>query len=150
MKRRPSCLVLIGLIFLWPLTAYAHGVTGTVDRGGLVVTARYDSGEPMSYARVTILSPDAEVNFQSGRTDKNGRFCFFPDTAGAWEVVVDDEIGHRLEVDVPIDKQLVWKEVRGSAEARGMMFSQYKKMILGVLMVLGLFSILFWGKSRKK
>ena len=103
----------------------------------------------MSYARVTILSPDAEPTFQSGRTDKNGRFCFFPDAAGDWEVVVDDEIGHRLEVDVPIDEQLAWEEVSDSAGAKQMAFSRNERMIVGLSMLFGLFGVMSRVKHRK-
>ncbi len=46
---------------------YAHGVRGRVDAGGMVVTAQYDTGEPMSYAKVNISAPGAKLSFQSGR-----------------------------------------------------------------------------------
>ena len=95
---------LAGMIFLLPPGPYAHGVKGKVDSGGVVITAQYDTGEAMSYARVNISAPGARVTFQSGRTDRNGRFCFSPDAPGNWIVVVDDEIGHRLEVVVPVNK----------------------------------------------
>ena len=150
MKLKPVWQVIIGLLCFWPLAAHTHGVTGTVDRGGLAVTARYDSGEPMNYARVKISSPKAEHMFQSGRTDKNGRFCFFPDAAGDWEVVIDDEMGHRLEVEVPVDEQLAWKEVGGSLGSGGSAFTQYQKAILGVFMLLGLFGIFGWIKKKGK
>jgi nickel transport protein len=104
----------------------------------------------MSYARVTIVSPRSEVNFQSGRTDKNGRFCFFPDAAGEWEVMVDDEIGHRLEIDVPIDEQLVWQELSNSAGGGGMPSSRYQKVIMGACFIFGLFGVFAWVKNRKR
>lgn len=97
-------LYLLPFVAFWwvPSLLYAHGVEGKVREGGITVTAVYDSGEPMSYARVKISAPQAELTFQSGRTDRNGRFCFFPDMEGEWEIVVDDEMGHRLELKVPV------------------------------------------------
>ena len=86
------------MIFLPLPLLYAHGVKSTVEKGGIVVTAQYDTGEAMSYARVKISAPGARLTFQSGRTDRNGRFCFYPDGPGDWEMIVDDEMGHRLEV----------------------------------------------------
>jgi len=62
------------------------------------------------------------VAFQSGRADAAGRFAFVPDRAGDWHVVVDDELGHRREVVVPIaDSELSGRtEVAGDAlEAAG-------------------------------
>lgn len=99
-------MLFLGVILLLPLPLHAHGVMETVGSGGMVVTAQYDTGEAMSYARVNISAPGAGLTFQSGRTDRNGRFCFFPDGAGDWKVIVDDEMGHRLEVMVPVDETL--------------------------------------------
>ncbi len=98
--------LLLLIVVLLPCFVYSHGVEGTVEAGGLTVTAIYDSGEPISYGAVSIAAPGAELPFQSGRTDRNGRFCFFPDGAGEWTVVVDDEIGHRLALNVPVDEVL--------------------------------------------
>jgi nickel transport protein len=60
----------------------------------------------MSYAKVNIFAPSAKLIFQSGRIDRNGRFCFFPDGPGDWKIVVDDEMGYRLEVTVPVDETM--------------------------------------------
>jgi len=106
-------LVLFGLL---PSLCNAHGAKGTVRDGGITVRAVYDTGEPMSYAKVKISAPQAELTFQSGRTDRNGRFCFFPDIAGEWKVIVDDEIGHRLELKVPVTDNWIGKNLGSQAE----------------------------------
>ncbi len=95
-------LLIAGLLFFCPLKTDAHGVSGAAAPGGMAVSAAYSDGTPMSYARVKITAPDGGPTFQSGRTDRNGRFRFYPDGLGTWTVVVDDEMGHRLEVLVPI------------------------------------------------
>jgi nickel transport protein len=133
-----------------PTLVHAHGVEGTVQEGGITLTALYDSGEPMSYAKVKIAAPRAELTFQSGRTDRNGRFCFFPDKAGEWEVVVDDEMGHRLEVKVPVDEQLAWKEVGKPEGSNETVVSRYGKALMGVCILFGLFGVFALAKSRKK
>ncbi|MBL0732591.1 MAG: carboxypeptidase regulatory-like domain-containing protein, partial [Desulfosarcina sp.] len=101
MKYKKLTIYLWVIFFLLPILAHAHGVKGKISSGGIVVTTEYDSGEPMSYARVKISAPAAKLTFQSGQTDRNGRFCFFPDAPGDWDVVVDDEMVHRLEIMVP-------------------------------------------------
>ena len=138
-----------GVIFLVPSLLCAHGVMGKVDAGGVVVSAEYDSGEPMSYAKVRISAPGAELTFQSGRTDRNGRFCFFPDASGDWEVVVDDEMGHRLEVKVPVNETLTLqtKEQRGEADQASL--SRYQKALIGVSTLFGISGILFWWRGKK-
>ena len=58
----------------------------------------------MAYAQVTVRGPlDDEVEFQNGRTDRNGRFAFVPDEAGQWKVVVEDGLGHRVSALCPVE-----------------------------------------------
>lgn len=132
-----------GVIFLVPSLLYAHGVMGKVDTGGIVVTAQYDTGEPMSYAKVRISAPGAELSFQSGRTDRNGRFCFFPDASGDWKVVVDDELGHRLEVKVPVNETLVFQENQQRDVASESSFSRYEKALIGIS------GVFFWWRGKR-
>jgi len=143
-------MVLIAtLAFLLPPPLFAHGVKGSVKEGGLVVTAQYDTGEVMSYARVRISAPGAKLPFQSGRTDRNGRFCFFPDAQGDWKVVVDDEMGHRLEVMVPVNEAM---ELKSNQQNRGLVLSslsRYEKALMGISIIFGLSGIFFWWRGKR-
>jgi nickel transport protein len=150
MKFKELIILLPLIIFLPPTCIYAHGVRGEVNEGGVVVSAEYDNGEPMSYARVKVSAPCAKLLFQSGRTDRNGRFCFFPDTPGDWKVVVDDEMGHRLEVMVPVNetKRLKTDEKANSAKSH---LPRWEKALMGVAVIFGIFGILsLWKKSFPK
>jgi len=149
MTYRKRMVLIATLAFLLPSPFFAHGVKGTVKEGGIVVTAQYDTGEPMSYAKVKISAPGAKLTFQSGRTDRNGRFCFFPDGPGDWKVVVDDETGHRLEVIVPVNeaKELKTdKQAGGSAESS---LSRYEKVLMGISIIFGLSGIFFWWRGKR-
>ena len=149
MKHRALMIFSLAMIFLLPPSLYAHGVKGSVKEGGLVVTAQYDTGEAMSYARVKISAPDAKLLFQSGRTDRNGRFCFFPDAAGDWKMVVDDEMGHRLEVMVPVDAAMELKtDQRHESRAKGFL-SRYERALMGISIIFGIFGIFFWWKGKR-
>ena len=134
---------------LLPAPVYAHGVMGKTGTGGIVVSAMYDTGEAMDYAKVTILAPDANLKFQSGRTDRNGRFCFFPDVSGNWKVVVDDEMGHRLEVNVTVDQAMVLRANPENGNARPNVLTRWEKAVMGVSIIFGISGILFWLKGRK-
>lgn len=140
---------LLAIISLVPYQLCAHGVRGKVDSGGVVVIAEYDTGEPMSYAKVNILAPKAKLPFQSGRTDRNGRFCFSPDTSGEWKVVVDDEMGHRLEVMVPVDEAMQLKTNQRAGGLDRSLF-RYARVIIGISIIFGIFGSLLGWMSHKK
>ena len=144
-------MLFLGVILLLPLPLHAHGVMGTVGSGGVVVTAQYDTGEAMSYARVKISAPGAGLTFQSGRTDRNGRFCFYPDGPGDWKVIVDDEMGHRLEVMVPVDETLTLQANQHRGVADESSLSRYERALMGISIIFGIFgTILGWrGYNRR-
>jgi nickel transport protein len=134
------------IIFPISFSAYGHGVKGKLDSGGIVVSAEYDDAKPMSYARVKISAPGTKLTFQSGRTDRNGRFCFFPDAPGDWNVVVDDEIGHRLEVPVAVDEAMeLKKDLRVESS-----LSKYEKAIMGICIIFGISGVIFLLKVKNK
>lgn len=85
--------------------AWAHGVAYEMVETSPTVTfkAGFSSGDPIAYGQVLIYAPDnAEVEFQNGRTDKNGVFSFLPDSPGIWKVEVDGGLGHKLFFDVTV------------------------------------------------
>jgi nickel transport protein len=149
-KRWLFCSFFSVLLCILPFSAFSHGTKGMVERGGLVVTAQYDTGEPMDYAKVTVLAPGAKLSFQSGRTDRNGRFCFFPDGPGEWEVVVNDEMGHRLEVKVPVDEQLVFQEGRNDRSPQEAGIPTFGKAAMGVSIIFGFCGLFLWWKGTKR
>jgi nickel transport protein len=134
---------------LSPALLYAHGVTGKTGTGGIVVSAMYDTGEAMDYAKVTVLAPDANLKFQSGRTDRNGRFCFFPDVSGDWKVVVDDEMGHRLEVNVQVDEAMALQAAPENENVKSGSLARWEKAVMGISIIFGISGILFWWRGRK-
>lgn len=96
-----------------------------------VVTFYYSGGKAVSYAEVTVWSPaNNSIEFQNGRTDKNGVFIFNPDIGGIWRIEVDDGLGHRVaaeyEVYSPSNKGL-----RPSKEPSSLLLSA----VLGVSLI---------------
>jgi len=146
---RKSIVSFLAIFFLAPCGVFAHGVMGEVGRGGIVVTVKYTTGEPMSYAGVKISAPGANLPFQSGRTDRNGRFCFFPDKQGKWKVVVDDEMGHRLEVRVPVDKEMKLRLSQQVKKPFDRFISRYERAIAGISIILGVTGMILWWRAKK-
>ncbi|MFT5730559.1 MAG: nickel transport protein [Desulforhopalus sp.] len=94
-------LFMSGVIALYTTTASAHGLGYRLLKNDTteVVEFRYSNGSALPFAEVEVWSPDdaevevwspddAEIEFQNGRTDKNGRFSFFPDVPGIWRVIL--------------------------------------------------------------
>ncbi|ARM31316.1 hypothetical protein [Prosthecochloris sp. HL-130-GSB] len=106
-------LLLLLFLFLPCQHATAHGVAHSMStEKAVLLQAAYSDGSPMSFAEVVIFSPsDSEVEHQNGRTDKNGRFAFFPDEQGEWSVSVTDGMGHaftrQIRIDNPSDLSLL-------------------------------------------
>ena len=82
----------------------------------------------------------------SGRTDRNGRFCFFPDPSGTWRVVVDDEIvGHKLELKIPLDKAIQLKTDFLPQGSLNDYFPNMPGRFMGTCVIFGIFGcILGW------
>jgi nickel transport protein len=138
-------LVLVVLMFPWQVLA--HGVEGTVQPGGLAVSCRYSTGEAMSYAKVTVLSPATPETFQVGHTDKNGRFCFFPDAPGEWRVTADDGMGHRLEVKVPVTDLNSLQTMPPTAQGGSVSETRSLRVLTGLSVIFGLSGLLFWWQG---
>lgn len=89
------------------------------------------------------------LTFQSGRTDRNGRFCFVSDLAGDWKVVVDDEMGHRLEICVPVNEALALQAKQQRGEAAESSLCRYEKALMGISIMFGVFGVFFWWRGKK-
>ena len=135
-------------VLCWPGLLAAHGVTGEVTPGGIAVAYRYSSGEVMSFARVTVVSPADGKTFQVGNADRHGRFCFYPDTPGDWQVTADDTQGHRLTLTVPVhpDQLHSW-QVHPPTTAP---ISRLERILTGVSFIFGLAGIVFYWQARKE
>lgn len=141
--------ILMATFLFFPSFLWAHGVRGDIGSGGVVVTAEYDTTEPMSYAKVEVSAPETKLPFQSGRTDRNGRFVFFPDTPGIWKIVIDDEIGHRLEMEIPIDTAMEIDAGPKAGNSVGNYLPKYALALMGVCVIFGIFGCLTWYKGRQ-
>jgi nickel transport protein len=102
-------------------SCFAHGVAGNVvTQRAVRLQAVYDGREPMSYAAVEITLENEKIPFQTGRTDRNGVFCFRPDRLGTWEIVVEDGMGHRLFLETRVDESLALAEEAGTGNGQTM------------------------------
>jgi len=137
--------VAIGILLIalgHPSLCLGHGVETETFAVGTGVKARYSDESPMAYCDVAIFAPDdAEQEYQTGITDRNGCFAFVPDTSGVWRVIVDDGMGHQVTAEVAVD----------SLQATGTDDHHHSgdrtsSAIVGVSLIFGLFGI--WALLR--
>ena len=148
---RPNSVLLLMTLLLLPCGVVAHGVKGEIAPGteAMMVMARYSNDEAMSYAETTIRPPSGEIDFQTGRTDRNGRFCFFPDAEGDWEVIVDDGMGHRLRMVVPVSKNRPPASDLMVAPSAGNSVPLITRAFSGLGIIFGISGCLMWWRTRK-
>ncbi|WP_320043997.1 carboxypeptidase-like regulatory domain-containing protein [uncultured Desulfobacter sp.] len=139
---------------------WCHGVMGTVNEiNAYCITAMYDDGEPMSYAKIEIMAPETTIPFQSGHTDRNGSFVINTDIHGTWHVVVSDGMGHQLTLDFPVesDKAAPLTSSREAPQAPQKAIistlpnktNRHLEIICGLSLIFGLWGILFGWKARR-
>jgi len=127
--------------------ALGHGTLGSLKmETGWLVSAFYDDGEPMAYTEVLVFHNEESMPFQTGRTDKNGNFMFFPDTPGMWKTTITDEMGHGLTLKTQIDNPLAPKE---SEIPKGASGTKTSRAFAGLSMIFFLSGLGFWWTGRK-
>jgi len=141
--------VFVGLVLLLPQTVPAHGTEGAVCQGGWVVEAKYIGGEVMSFAKVTVTAPNSDKPFQTGRTDRNGKFAFVPDTPGTWRLVADDEMGHRLTMVVEVSAASLAGSNEPPAAAANARTSLASRALFGVGLLMLLAGLAAWWQAKK-
>ena len=124
-----------------------HGVLGEATPGGIAVTFTYSSQEAMAFAKVTVTSPADRKTFQVGNADRHGRFCFFPDAPGDWQVTADDNQGHRLTMSVPVTLDQLQGLTGKTAPPAAV--SRLERTLVGLSLIFGVAGILFYWWARK-
>ena len=131
-----------GLLVAGALVAHDLSVGQRQEGGAVILTAIYGGSEPAAFCQVSVRAPGKpEAEYQTGRTDARGRFAFVPEGTGDWRVVVDDELGHRLELTVS------WS---GSASGGPTTAAQpiWQKALTGASLLLGLTGLWLWWRVR--
>ncbi|MFN3966161.1 MAG: hypothetical protein ACK4JE_00470 [Endomicrobiia bacterium] len=124
---------------------FGHGIEYQVIKGGVGLKVSYSDGTPMSYSEVKIFSPqDKTTEFQTGLTDKNGCFVFYPDLKGKWKVEVNDGMGHGLVKEIEISEDLTAKTETTHQ------LPIWNKILTGVGFIFGLTGILFYLITKRK
>lgn len=145
-KRLFPTLVFL-LFFMIPGMLHAHGVFHRIERQeAVVIVAEFDDGEPMSYADVKVHSPaGGKIEYQNGRTDRNGYFAFIPDGPGNWRITVDAGMGHLVDATIAVNESL---HAEGK-ENVGKPYSRWQGIVTGIGFIFGLTGFIYYLRARK-
>jgi hypothetical protein len=147
MKKILFCLS----IMAFTVFAFAHGVgIKVVEQSPFIKTvSSYSAEEPLANAKALVFSPgDKETEFQRGRTDAYGFFVFIPDRAGDWRFEVDDEMGHRKEIVIPVTEGFLKGDTFGDQGDKTVV-PAYIKIILGLSLIIGITGIFYGIKAKR-
>jgi nickel transport protein len=136
--------------------ADAHGTAYRVLENAKAVTAEffYDDRDPMQYAEVLVFSPlDEKVEHQNGRTDRYGRFAFYPADAGTWRIEVKDGMGHMVQgvIEVAPDAKEQTESVKSAADDRATVSGRASKsgnIVFGLSIMFNLAALAYLWKNR--
>ncbi|MEW6087919.1 MAG: hypothetical protein AB1498_06395 [bacterium] len=135
---------IIIFLFLVISNIHAHEVNYEIREGNAVlIKVVYGDDDSMSYAKVRIFSPDSEIEFQNGRTDKNGCFAFLPDKTGEWKITVNDETGHGIGTKLKVNQTMNIKTISKR-------WHRWQKLVTGISIIWGLTGLFLYLKVRRK
>lgn len=136
--RLTPLLVCLGGIFSAAAdTAHAHGVAHQpLATQATAMRFVYSDGQPAAFAGIEVFAPGSETPYQSARADAQGGFAFIPASAGTWRVVMNDGMGHRTEVDLPLQHPTDSAPPHTTTPAKA---SPQANLILGLSLLANLF-----------
>jgi nickel transport protein len=145
------------LMLMFGVNALAHSIRFTVSQEppSVIVQAAFSRTSPLVNAKVEIFEPGNEKLYQTGRTDKQGRFAFLPDKNGLWKVSVDDGMGHYDLITINVSEAFFKQEEIVTASGPEQPESIYAevplvhKVIFGLALIFGLTGIIYGIKARK-
>ncbi len=141
------------LIILTP-ALFAHDLQTKLRQDGrfILLEASYEGEDAASYLAVRVHAPDdgqtAADAFQTGRTDRSGRFVFLPSRPGLWKITVDDEMGHRVSQEITVaDAASPSTTTNADQDAGGRTNSD--KLVIGLSVLFGITGMLMAWMSRR-
>ena len=151
--RSVAAIALTALLLFGAAQAQAHALYAAHSWQGTVALVQfaYAGGQVPTYAKVEVYGPaDANVEFQNGRTDAQGRFAFMPDTPGQWRIIMADNMGHRVVHETTVAENGGAAPTADAATDAWGRFATPLRALLGVslLLNLGTMSVL-WRQRRK-
>lgn len=124
--------------------ASAHNLQHSISHEKSVTVSLHFANEgDFSFQSYEIYAPSKTVPFQVGRTDAHSRLSFLPDTSGKWKVKLFSEDGHGKIIEVDVNNATQMKETISGD-------SSLWRSLLGLLLLLGIFGVIYFMKKESK
>ncbi len=177
MNKKGTFIFIIAILLSGSFLLYSHGIQLTIFKKYpcIIANAKYHGSRGLAHADVVVRFENEKKEFQAGKTDKNGIFCFYPDRTGKWAVNVDDGMGHRNSGEVAVENDFfevlpksteTGEEVKAPGDSHPLPQTQkleerpaltqndtccyLLKIVLGVLLILVMTVILHRWKKQKE
>ncbi len=151
---RAVIAILSTLGFAALLPAHDLQTTVEVKPPFVVISASYEGTEAASFIAVTVHAPaSAGVKadaFQTGRTDFEGKFVFLPTGPGDWRVLLDDEMGHRVELVAKVPSENPGETSAASASGETGGRGTGERLLVGLSILFGAAGLLYGWLSRRQ
>lgn len=144
---RPRLELFIALLLSSGAAAFAHELDVAVQLSApaAILRASYANSDPAPFAKIQVFTP-AKQEFQAGNTDRRGYFSFVPEGPGEWHVIVDDEMGHRKDVAIPVPDPFTANASSPEPAAAG---KRLERALLGIALLVGATGFWYGFKSRR-
>ena len=107
LARTATGVVALACVLLTYGSAPAHALhaQAKLDRGKLVVEAKFDGDEPAENAKVYVVAENGAKTLR-GRTDRDGRLLIHLPPPGTYEIQVDAGAGHLAKVKITMTAEM--------------------------------------------
>jgi nickel transport protein len=142
-------ICLSGLIAV-PATAHNVNVFGYQEGEWIKGEGYYSGGGPARQARITVYQLKPEARIAETRTDDQGQFQVRVKPKRSVKIVMNAGQGHRAEFvlenvsDVPRPNQ----DKASPKSFRRVPISRLSKVVIGLIVITGLFTVLYWSKKH--
>ncbi len=146
----PRWLFLLTLLSALPASSHELEVTTRLAAPAVIVKATYAGSEPVPFAKIQIYSPaEPGKEHQSANLDQRGYFAFVPAQPGSWKVVVDDELGHKVTLQVAVPESFTGEAGGNGANSGLSGTARVERALLGISLLVGITGFWYGYKARR-
>nr|WP_321267364.1 hypothetical protein [uncultured Sulfurimonas sp.] len=135
---------IISLLITLTTLLFSHNLNHNISqKQSIVISFSFAQEDDFSFQSYEVYAPNSEIPFAVGRTDALSRLSFLPNIQGKWRVKAFSEDGHGKVVEVEVDEQMQTKADANHTYT-------FEKALIGIMLLLGVFGLIYIKKGKKK